>query len=131
MRATILKEFATKLLRCSRTLKPRPNTTSTRRSSWRPRSNCWRGCSARRWNGFLSKDDNLSSPRPLRRLLFEAKEDHMANQPNPDVKVVDDKVAEANERVGRIRQEAGSGADQTKAKGNGDDDIAQASLSGR
>jgi len=55
----------------------------------------------------------------------------MANQPNPDVKVVDDKVAEANERIGRIRQEAGSGADQTKAKGNGDDDIAQASLSGR
>jgi hypothetical protein len=53
----------------------------------------------------------------------------MANQPNADVKVVDDKLAEANERVGRIRQEAGSGADQTK--GNGDDDIAQASLSGR
>jgi hypothetical protein len=55
----------------------------------------------------------------------------MANQPSADVKVVDDKLAEANERVGRIRQEAGSGADQTKAKGNGDDDIAQASLSGR
>jgi hypothetical protein len=56
----------------------------------------------------------------------------MADQPNTDVKVVDDKLAEANERVGRIRQEAGSGADQTKAKGNnGDDDIAQASLSGR
>jgi hypothetical protein len=55
----------------------------------------------------------------------------MANQPNPDVKVVDDKVVEANERAGRISEEARGGADQIKAKGNGDDDIAQASLSGR
>jgi hypothetical protein len=31
----------------------------------------------------------------------------MANQPSGDVKVIDDKVAEASERVDRIRQETG------------------------
>ena len=55
----------------------------------------------------------------------------MANQPNADVKVIDDKVAEASERVGRIRQGARGGPDQAKASGNGDDDFSVAALSGR
>jgi hypothetical protein len=41
------------------------------------------------------------------RLFFEAREDQMANQPNRDVKIIDDKVAEAGERVDRIGQETG------------------------
>ena|ERR1700759_2967825 len=55
----------------------------------------------------------------------------MANQPSADVKVIDDKVAEAGERIGRIRQETGGAPDQAKAKGNGDDDFSVAALSGR
>ena len=54
----------------------------------------------------------------------------MANQPDTDAKVIDDKITEAGERVGRVRQET-RGPDQAKAKGNGDDAIAEASLSGR
>ena len=55
----------------------------------------------------------------------------MANQPSADVKVIDDKVAEADERIGRIRQETGGGRIQAKASGNGDDDFSVAALSGR
>jgi hypothetical protein len=53
------------------------------------------------------------------------------NADNPDVGVVDDKMAEARERAERIRQERGDAGDQAKAKGNGADDIEDAALSGR
>jgi hypothetical protein len=55
------------------------------------------------------------------------------NADSPDAGVVDDKMAEARERAERIQQENGDAGDQAKAKakGNGDDDIEDAALSGR
>src|ERR1700722_4772323 len=85
-----------------------PNTTWTRRSSSLRPSNCWRGCSAPRWSAFLSTNDNRQSQRPSgARRFFEAREDQMANQPNGDVRAIDDKVAEAGQLPGRIRRETG------------------------